>query len=182
MSIDSNNIGEQVILRTTEPQDDSFLFQVYASTRTDEMALVNWNETQKFDFLLMQFNAQRQHYLNYFPQAEYSLICQSENRPIGRMIVNRSGEEILLMDIALLPEYRNTGIGTCLIRDLLNEAQMKGQPVNLYVEVFNPARRLYERLGFSKVGMDGIYYKMEWRPEAGVRDVLPSTFQANGSI
>lgn len=166
MSNDSQSIANQIILRSIQPQDDSFLFQVYASTRTDEMALVNWSPQQKTDFLQMQFNAQRQHYSNYFPQAEYSLICREDNHPIGRIIIDRSKPEILLIDIALLPEYRNTGIGTRLIRDLLNEAQMKGQPIYLYVEAFNPAQRLYERLGFSKIELDGIYFKMEWQPEA----------------
>jgi ribosomal protein S18 acetylase RimI-like enzyme len=167
-------IGKQIILRSIQPQDDSFLIQVYASTRTDEMALVNWSAEQKTNFLQMQFNAQRQHYLSYFPQADNSLICGENNLPIGRIIVDRSSEEIFLVDIALLPEYRNAGIGTRLILDLQNEAQIKGQPIYLWVEVFNPAQRLYERLGFTKIGMDGIYFKMVWRPKAG------TTSQTNG--
>jgi ribosomal protein S18 acetylase RimI-like enzyme len=112
--------------------------------------------------------------LSYYPQAENSLICREDNLPIGRMIVDRSNEEIQLIDIALLPEYRNTGIGTYLILDLQNEAQIEGHPIYLYVEIFNPALRLYERLGFNKIGMEGIYFKMEWRPEAD------ATSQANG--
>jgi ribosomal protein S18 acetylase RimI-like enzyme len=163
MNSSSRNLSEKVILRTTQPQDDSFLFQVYASTRADEMALVNWNEKQKNDFLLMQFNAQRQHYLTYFPHAEYSLICQVD-RPIGRIIIDRSGEELLLMDITLLPEYRNSGIGTRLIENIQNEARAKGLPVRLHVETFNRALHLYERLGFSKIDENGIYLKMEWKP------------------
>jgi ribosomal protein S18 acetylase RimI-like enzyme len=180
MSNVSGNTGKQIILRSTQPQDDSFLFQVYASTRTDEMALVNWSAEQKTDFLQMQFSAQRLHYLNYFPHAEHSLICREDGRPIGRIIIDRSKDEILLIDIALLPEYRNTGIGTRLIRELLDEAQKKGQPVYLYVEVFNPAQHLYERLGFSKIGMEGIYFKMEWRPETVVPEISSPASQTNG--
>ncbi len=164
MTSDYAYIGEQIILRCILPEDNSFLFQVYASTRADEMALVTWSEEQKTDFLHMQFNAQRQHYLSYFPQAEYSLICREDNRPIGRMIIDRSGDEILLMDIALLPEYRNAGIGMHLMRDIQNEASAKGLPVRLHVEIFNRALRLYERLGFAKIGENGVYLKMEWLP------------------
>ncbi len=180
MSSESKKIGIQVILRSIKPQDDAFLFRVYASTRMDEMALVDWSAKQKNDFLQMQFNAQRQHYLRYFPQAEYSLICREDNLPIGRIIIDRAKEEIILIDIALLPEYRNAGIGTCLIRGLMDEARKKRQPINLHVEVFNRARQLYERLGFSEIGMDGIYIKMEWRPEAGVREISTQSSQSNG--
>ena len=160
----SNPRGEPYILWSSQPQDDSFLLQVYASTRADEMALVNWSDEQKISFLQMQFNAQRQHYLSYYPHAEYSLICRPDNLPIGRMILDRSDDEILLMDIALLPEYRNAGIGEHLMRDLQNEARTKGKPIRLHVEMFNRARHLYERLGFSTIGENGIYLKMEWLP------------------
>jgi ribosomal protein S18 acetylase RimI-like enzyme len=160
----SDHTGEQAILRPIASQDDSFLFQVYASTRADEMALVKWSEEQIADFLWMQFNAQRQHYLHYFPKAEYSLICKEDHQPIGRIIIDRSGNEILLMDIALLPVYRNTGIGTRLVRDIQDEAQAKGLPVHLHVEAFNRAVHLYERLGFTRTGEEGIYLKMEWLP------------------
>ena len=160
----SDHSGEQVILRPIAPQDDSFLYQVYACTRADEMALVKWSEEQITDFLWMQFNAQRQHYLQYFPKAEYSLICLEDHQPIGRIIIDRSGDEILLMDIALLPVYRNAGIGTRLVRDIQDEAQAKELPVHLHVEAFNRAVHLYERLGFTITGKDGIYLKMEWLP------------------
>jgi ribosomal protein S18 acetylase RimI-like enzyme len=66
------------------------------------------------------------------------------------------------MDIALLPEYRNAGIGARLIRDLQNEAAQTGRSLRLHVETFNPALRLYERLGFHSVSASGIYLEMEW--------------------
>jgi ribosomal protein S18 acetylase RimI-like enzyme len=165
----SDHSGEQIILRPIAPQDDSFLFQVYASTRSDEMALVKWSEEQIADFLWMQFSAQRKHYLHYFPGAEYSLICLEDHQPVGRIIIDRSGDEILLMDIALLPGFRNAGIGTRLVLDLQDEAQAKGLPVHLHVEAFNRALHLYERLGFTIIGEDGIYLKMEWLPSDGER-------------
>src|SRR5688572_22204431 len=98
-----------------ETSDVQFLSQVYASTRTDEMALVNWADEQKAAFLQMQFNAQTEHYQIHYPRAEYHII-QREGAPIGRLITERSNNQLLVMDIALLPEYRNAGIGTTIIR------------------------------------------------------------------
>jgi ribosomal protein S18 acetylase RimI-like enzyme len=167
MNTNSNHTGEPVILRPVTSQDDSFLFQVYASTRAAEMALVDWTEEQKALFLQMQFNAQRQHYRSFFPHAEYNLICLEDQHSIGRMIVNRSTGEILLMDIALLPGFRSMGIGSNLIKGLQNEAQEKGVPLRLHVESFNPALRLYDRLGFTRTRENGIYLEMEWLPSPG---------------
>jgi ribosomal protein S18 acetylase RimI-like enzyme len=136
---------------------------VYASTRADEMAITGWTAAQQEAFLQMQFHAQRQYYLQEYPSAEYHVI-QRDGVDIGRQIVNRTNSEILLMDIALLPEYRNGGIGTALIQDLMAEAEQAGQPLRLHVEFFNPALRLYERLGFTRTGEMGVYFEMERRP------------------
>jgi len=154
-----------VALRPVQPEDDAFLYQVYASTRADEMAITGWTAAQQEDFLQMQFHAQRHYYLEQYPTAEYHII-QRDGVDIGRRIVNRMGGEILLMDIALLPEYRNRGIGTVLLQDLMAEAAQAGKPMRLHVEFFNRALRLYERLGFSKIGDMGVYFEMEWRPSA----------------
>ncbi len=152
-----------VALRPARPEDTVFQQTVYASTRAGEMALVDWSADQKMAFIQMQFNAQTTHYSNYYPSAEWSIILQ-DGAPAGRMIVDRSGAEILLMDIALLPKRRNAGIGTRLIQDLMAEARQAGKPLRLHVESFNPAQRLYQRLGFAQVSESGVYCEMEWRP------------------
>jgi ribosomal protein S18 acetylase RimI-like enzyme len=152
-------------LRPALPEDESLQLEVYASTRADELSLVPWTAEEKLAFVQMQFNAQRQHYMQYYPDAQW-LIIMREDLPAGRLIVDRAGAEIVLMDIALLPPYRNQGIGTALIRDLLDEAQHTGRPVRLHVEFFNPAMGLYERLGFTRIGESGVYFEMEWRPVA----------------
>lgn len=154
-----------VTLFPATPEDSTFCFRVYASTRAEEMALVNWTDEQKEAFLLMQFNAQRQHYLANYPNAQYYVIDRA-GQPIGRMIIDRSGNTVLLMDIALLPERRNEGIGTGLIKELLEEANRTGRPVRLYVESFNPAMNLYKRLGFVKSGEISFYHEMTRQPKA----------------
>src|SRR5712664_2086303 len=104
-------------LRPVSLDDQAFLFQVYASTRLEEVALVPWNDEQKQAFLQMQFNAQTQSYQREFPGAEY-LVILHDGVPAGRLTIERSDKAILLIDIALLPAYRNFGIGSGLIQDL----------------------------------------------------------------
>ncbi len=109
---------------------------------------MNWSAAQQEAFLRMQFDAQRQSYALQSPAAEYQMIL-SDGRAIGRLIVDRSGDEILLMDLALLPEGRGAGAGTALVAALQDEASRAGKPLRLHVEFFNPALRLYQRLGFQ---------------------------------
>ena len=150
-------------LRPAQPEDEPFLFEVYASTCADEMALVPWPTEQKYAFLQMQFNVQRQSYTQQFPAAQWSIILR-DAESLGRLIVNRADGTIHLIDIALLPEYRNAGIGTLLIQNLLEEAAQSNMPVQLHVDKNNRARRLYNRLGFQITGDTGMYFPMEWRP------------------
>jgi ribosomal protein S18 acetylase RimI-like enzyme len=152
-----------VHLRPMLPEDEAFSFAVYASTRVEEMARVPWNAAQKQAFLEMQFSAQRQSYLTTYPKAMWSIIMQAES-PVGREIVDRGEGVLLLIDIALLPQYRDQGIGTALIQDLMAEVRRTGQIMRLHVEFFNPALRLYQRLGFAKMSDLGIYWEMEWNP------------------
>ena len=148
-------------LRAASPDDDEFMLAVYASTRAEELALVAWSAEQKDAFLRMQFDAQRHHYRLHYPAAEYSVILH-DGAPAGRLIVDRSGDLLAVIDIALLPAYRGLGIGTRLLRALQDEAARADKAVRLRVEFFNPARRLYERLGFVMAGEIGIYQSLEW--------------------
>lgn len=150
-------------LRPVFPDDELFLVQVYASTRAEEMALVPWTEEQKQAFVRMQFDAQGRSYQEQFPGADYYVILQ-DGLAAGRLIVERGDERILLIDIALLPVFRNLGIGSKVVGDLKAEAQKVGKPLWLDVESFSPAFGLYERLGFKKIDEAGFYLRMEWRP------------------
>lgn len=156
----------KVELRAVEDGDQDFLFSVYASTRADEMNLVDWSDEQKNAFLHMQFDAQTKHYLLYYPNAEYKII-ERTGVPLGRLIVEDRGDHFLIMDIALLPEYRRLGIGTFLIQELKQEAIRSSLPLVLRVEFFNPAIRLYNRLGFVKTReVNAVYQEMAWTPNS----------------
>jgi ribosomal protein S18 acetylase RimI-like enzyme len=99
------------------------------------------------------------------------IVADDEN--VGRLYVCRWPEELRLLDIALLPPRRNQGIGTRLIRDLLTEAGERGTPVTLFVEAHNPARRLYDRLGFVVVAPGEVYDRLEWRPKGNNEEEIP---------
>jgi GNAT superfamily N-acetyltransferase len=153
-----------VLLRRALPVDRPFLLQVYASTRASEMALVAWTDAQKDAFLRMQFDAQDAYYRENYKTAEFLVILEGET-PAGRLYVDRWADEIRLMDVALLPEYRGKGIGTRLRLDLQEEARQRGTPLRIHVEHMNPALALYERLCFRPVEDRGVYRLLEWRAD-----------------
>ncbi|MBK8816391.1 MAG: GNAT family N-acetyltransferase [Methylococcaceae bacterium] len=140
--------------------DLGFLSAVYASTRAEEMALVDWDDEQKISFLKGQFSAQHQHYQQHYTNTEY-LIILSNDMQIGRFYIARWPAEIRIVDLALLPEFRNLGFGSKILKDVLAEATEVVKSVTIHVERFNPARNLYQRLGFVKKGEHGIYDLME---------------------
>jgi ribosomal protein S18 acetylase RimI-like enzyme len=152
-----------VALRRVEPGDEELLFRIYASVRTDELAVVPWDDAQKDAFLRAQFDAQDRWYRRHYTGASYDVVL-IDDEPGGRFYVYRGDGEIRIMDIALLPEHRGVGIGSAILRNLLVEADAAGKRVTIHVERFNPARRLYESLGFSVVEDKGVYLLLEHRP------------------
>ena len=151
-----------ITLREATDADETFLRAVYASTRAQELAAVPWNDEQKAAFVNMQFDAQHNHYHSEFPEASYQIIL-SAFEPIGRIYVLREEEVIRILDVTLLLEHRNAGIGTELIRELRHEADQSGIPLHIWVEDFNPSTRFFERLGFSKVQQEGFNCLLEYR-------------------
>lgn len=154
-----------VALRPIRPEDRDLLCRIYGSTRTEELAPVPWTDEQKDAFIRQQFDAQAAYWDEQYPEAE-RWIVEVDGAPAGRLYVQRWPKEVRLVDIALLPDFRKRGVGTGLIRRLFSEAARAGKPVTIHVEIFNPARALYERLGFAPKGEQGMYVLMEWKPEA----------------
>lgn len=156
---------EKISLRPAAEADDSFLLSVYASTRAEEMERVPWSQEQKNAFLAMQFTAQKEHYAALYPAARHDIIYLDQ-MPVGRLYRAWTGEALHIPDITVLPQYRNSGIGSFILRRAMQEAAMKGMPVTIYVETFNPSLRLFERLEFQKAEEKGIHYLMKWLPPA----------------
>ena len=151
-------------VRPEEAQDEAFLCEVFASTREAELAGLGWDESRRNTFLKMQFQAMRQGYRAMFPNAEFLIVLNEQTR-IGRWVIDRGEEAWRVVDLALLPEWRGRGIGTGLLRGLVEQAQEEKVCVRLQVLTGSPAVRLYERLGFGRCSEEGPYLHMEWRPE-----------------
>ena len=140
--------------------DEEFLYGVYASTRQEELAQTGWGEALIETFLRQQFDAQSHYYRENYSETSFDVIV-ADGRPIGRLYVARWPKEIRIVDIALLPEYRNAGIGRKLLEDLISESEASAKPLSIHVERINPALRLYERLGFREVEDKGVYLLMQ---------------------
>ncbi len=154
-----------IALRPAGPGDLAFLSRVYASTRAEELAPLGWSAEQQAAFLGQQFAAQHHHYTTHYQGASFQVILVG-GEPAGRLYVARWPGEIRIVDIALLPEFRGVGAGSRLLADLLAEADQAGKLVSIHVEKFNPALRLYERLGFARAADREVYWLMERAPRA----------------
>jgi GNAT superfamily N-acetyltransferase len=152
-----------VELRPAGPQDAELLFRVYASTRAEELAAVPWDDAAKDGFLRAQFAAQDRWYREHYTGSSFDVVL-IDGAPCGRLYVYRGEREIRVVDVALLPEHRGGGVGTALLRDLLDEGDAAGKRVTIHVERFNPALRLYERLGFAVAEDRGVYLLLERLP------------------
>ncbi len=142
-------------------QDDfDFIEALYFSTREEELALSDWPAVQKTAFLTQQHRAQHHHYTNYYPNAE-RLILELGGAPIGRLYIDAWTHELRIVDISLMPSARGKGVGEAILRDVIDWAGTMGKGVSIHVEKFNPARRLYLRLGFTVAEDKGVYELME---------------------
>jgi ribosomal protein S18 acetylase RimI-like enzyme len=149
--------------RPISEDDLPFLARLYASTREEELALLPWSDQQKAAFLQAQFDAQHSHYSEQNPDASFEMLLL-DGEPAGRLYVDRRPEEIHIIDIALLAQFRGAGVGSSLLRELMAEATSREVAVGIFVEHNNRAQTLYRRLGFEVVADTGVYLQMRWRP------------------
>jgi GNAT superfamily N-acetyltransferase len=154
-------------LRPIRPEDEELLYRVYASTRVEELRAVPWTEAEKAAFLRMQFEAQHRYYQENYTSSVFDVVVV-DGEPAGRLYVARWPEEVRVIDVALLPAFRGRGVGTALLGSLMAEAAGKGLPLRIHVERGNPARSLYDRLGFRMIADRGVYLFLEWRAAEAV--------------
>ena len=150
----------RVDLRAATPDDEAFLTELDAEVNAAEFAGAGLAPAALAQLLAMQYRARTMGYAAQFPHAESYVVWIGPHR-IGRVLVNETGQELRLVDIALLEAYRGSGIGTGLLQDLIMRARAEGVPMRLSVRTSNPAARLYERLGFVATASDAVYVQME---------------------
>lgn len=145
--------------------DFPFLKRLYRTTREYELNLTDWNEEQKESFIEFQFNAQHSHYTSVYDNIDFKIILLN-NQEVGRLYLWETEHQIRIIDIALLPEITGKGIGTKILNSLIKRSEITGKKLNIHVEYYNPALRLYKRLGFEKTDDTGAYYFMERIPSS----------------
>ncbi len=153
----------KITYRPIDENDIEFLHKVYASTRADELAQTDWSAQQKDDFTRMQFDLQHTQWMQNYPKASFEIIYLKET-PVGRLYIDRREDQIRIIDIALLAEFRRKGIGSTIMQVLIAEADQRNCPLSLHVEVNNPALSLYKNLGFQIVEDKGVYYLLKYLP------------------
>jgi len=160
----------RVSLRRATESDFSFMESLYRHSREAELAMTPFSEEQKALFIRQQFSAQTQHYLAHYANDFFNIV-EVDGVPAGRFYVDYWSSEIRIVDIALMPEFQGKGLGSFLMKKVLSEGTEKNQPVTIHVEQNNPAKRLYERLGFTeKSRFNDVYILMECVPETELCD------------
>jgi ribosomal protein S18 acetylase RimI-like enzyme len=160
-------------LRPERDEDDAFRFALFCQSRPAELALLRLEPAAFHQLMRFQYQAQTLSYRANFPNARFDII-ELDRLPIGRIVVNRPGAVVHIVDQAIVPSLRNRGLGTTIMQALMNEAARAGLPVRLKVASSNdPPMRLYLRLGFVPLKTDPMYLEMEWQPPA---DPTPGRF------
>lgn len=152
-----------ISLRPVTAADAGLLLEIYRSSRGDDLRGLGWSEDRISEFLGMQYEAQQRFYEGEYKRAADEIIL-CEGKPAGRRVVERREHEIRYIDLALLPEHRNRGVGTFLIQEIQDEARKSRKPLRLQVIRFNRAVNLLERLGFVRTSETGTHFQMEWAP------------------
>jgi ribosomal protein S18 acetylase RimI-like enzyme len=154
----------EIRLRKATTDDEPFLFDLYCAVRAHEFALLLLPEPMKRQLIRMQYTAQKDSYSSEFPGSSFEIVLRDELK-VGRIWIARLADSFHLVDIAIIPEARNSGIGTNLVRDLQREAQAAQKPVRLSAFRFNRGSvGFHQRLGFTVIREDEIQFYFEWNP------------------
>lgn len=148
-------------LRPCDEADAEFLRDVYVSVRWEETAATGWPEPLRLAFLHDQYRLQTAHYDAHYQGAAWGVVEVAGERA-GRLYLLHRGDDLRVVDIAFLPAFRGRGFGGALLAAAGELAQSLGAAkVSIHVEESNPARRLYQRLGFREAEVRGLYILME---------------------
>ena len=148
-----NNTEPSVKLRRATNADSAWVYQTKKESLGKYVREVwGWDE-----------NWQQKYHSEHFDPTIIDIIILNDI-DIGCVIVTDETDYLMLNSIHILPEYQHRGIGTSLIRQLLDRAAAEKRPVRLHVLKINPAAALYKRLNFRIIGETDNHCVMEWAP------------------
>jgi ribosomal protein S18 acetylase RimI-like enzyme len=154
-------MSQILTLRPTRADDTEFLYRLFYSVHAEKLQVAPLSAEEKTRLVELMYQGFTRHYSLLAPVLDDRLILLN-NESIGRMILLQTRDEIRLADLAILPEYRQRGIGSALIGQVQTESTMSKRPVRLQVAQFDRALGLYRRLGFYKTDVEGPYIHLEW--------------------
>lgn len=155
-------ITDEIVLRPLEPNEETFWREVFYDSVGKRFSALGLAGEQLNELLAFQFKAQTKDYQTNYKKASNDVILFNGERA-GRVIISDEHSDLHLIDISVLSQFRNRGIGTEILQWLFEKSRQTGLPVRFYVEKLNPAFKLYERLGFKIAGDVGTHFEMEWR-------------------
>ena len=173
---------DQLTWRRGAAADEALLFALFAASKSPEFTPLGLSAQQLHPLLEMQFRARQQAYAQTYPAAVDMILCLENGVSVGRHLVERQTNCYRCIDLAILPEYQNRGIGTWAIRQIQQVSALESVPFRLSVTRTNPALRLYERLGFVRVSGDELSYEMEWRPPHPVKSAAQLESQHGAAL
>lgn len=155
-------ITDEIILRPLGPNEENFWREVFFDSVGRRFSALGMVGEQLNNLLEFQFQAQNKDYRANYKKASNDVILFNGERA-GRVILSDEHSDLHLIDISVLSEFRNRGIGTKILQWLFNQSRRTGLPIRFYVEKLNPAFKLYERLGFKIAADVNTHFQMEWR-------------------
>ncbi len=154
----------QFALQPAGASDSGFLYRLFESTRGRQFAQLPLVPSQVEALVRLQFNTQQAAYRMQYPESQ-DFVIVSGDRSAGRLWLNESADEILIVDIAIAPESQGRGLGTSVLRQIIDDASLAAKAVRLHVDRMNfRAARLYRGLGFKAVSNNEVYEEMELLP------------------
>ncbi|HQU84920.1 MAG TPA: GNAT family N-acetyltransferase [Pyrinomonadaceae bacterium] len=151
----------QFVKTPAAPSDELFLFDLYASTRQEEMSLVPWSDEQKNAFLTQQFQAQHNYYKSKYPTADFSILSV-DGVQVGRLYTVEIDGVFKILDITVAPEKRNQGFGSYWLSEIIEKAKEQNISVQIYIETTNRSANLLSRFGFQPKDSDEVYQLWEF--------------------
>ncbi|MCA1723831.1 MAG: GNAT family N-acetyltransferase, partial [Thermomicrobia bacterium] len=140
-------------LRQATAADDDFLYRLHIAAMGDLVAHVwGWDDAWQERFFADHFDP------------THSRIIVVDGEDVGVIAVEWGAAEALLANIEILPDYQGRGLGAALVNQIIAEAEAHHLPVRLQVLKVNPARRLYERLGFVRTSETETHFLMACLP------------------
>jgi len=137
-------------LRSATDEDYDFFYRLQVAAMKEYVTQTyGWDDAVQERYLRRKFD-EREH-----------RIIVVEGRDVGVLEIDQMENEVALVNIQIMPAYQRQGVGTTVIRDVLADASRKGLPTTLWVMKVNPAKELYERLGFEVVEETSTHYRME---------------------